>query len=274
MSNDGRGLAHLDILELTTSTSAPVSGDWRLFFDTSLGKWVKQDASTGDQIFDDVTIDGLTVSSTATFSGATIANLGTVSAATSITTAVLVVGTTASFTGSTTDDLGTVATAIFTDIVVGTGGATAAEIVRTCDLSTRVVALTGTTAITLALHADRDLYITGTSAATYTMPAPSGTGARYRFIMGEVNANATIITMADQANDNFIGHLMMLDADASVPVSAVSGDHNISLDGDGTTGGALGDYIELTDVATNVWAVHGSIFVLAGQSAATPFNAA
>lgn len=142
------------------------------------------------------------------------------------------------------------------------------------DALSRVVALTGTASITFAAHEGKDLYITGTSAATYTMPEPTGGGARYRFIMGQVNSNATIFTFTDKVNTNFIGHFNMLDADGSVAVSAVNGDHNISLDGNGTTGGALGDIIELTDVATDVWHVQGSLFVLAGQAAATPFNSA
>ncbi len=184
-----RGLAYKSIDQIPTSTSAPVSGDYLLYYDTSARDWKKMDARSGP-------------------------------------------------------------------------------------IADSVVALTGTTSITQVLHEGKRLYITGTSAATYTLPEPTGSGARYTFIMGEVNSNATIITFTDKVNTNFIGSFMMLDADGSVPVSAVNGDHNISLDGNGATGGALGDMIELIDVATDVWAVSGTIFVVAGQPASTPFNAA
>ena len=266
-----RDLAYKSVDQFPTSTSAPVSGDFRLFYDKSANQWVKQDASTGDQLFDEVTIDDLTVSTAATFAGATIANLGTVSAATAITTTDLTVPTTATFAGATIADLGTVTTGA---LAAGTiGSATVAEVSRIADLSARIVILTGTTAITESAHEGRVIYLTGTSSQTFTMLEPTGSGGRYKFVVGAVNANPTIITFTDQVNTNFIGSLNMLDADGSVAVSAVNGDHNITLDGDAATGGALGDTIELVDVATDVWAVQGTLFVVAGQAAATPFNA-
>ena len=77
-----RDLAYKSIDQLTELEVAPVAGDWRLIFDTSADEWKKVDVSEGDMIFDEVTIDNLTVSSDATFAGGTITDLGTVTAGT------------------------------------------------------------------------------------------------------------------------------------------------------------------------------------------------
>ncbi len=184
-----RGLAYKSIDQITTSTSAPVSGDFLLYYDadTSSRNWKKMDARSGP-------------------------------------------------------------------------------------IADRVVALTGTLAITQALHEGKVLYVTGTGAATYTLPEPTGSGARYKFIIGEVNTSSNIFIATDTTGTTYIGSLDMLDEDGSLAVSAVAGDDHIELNGT-TTGGALGDVLEFIDVATDVWAVSGTLFVVALSSAATPFDA-
>lgn len=152
---------------------------------------------------------------------------------------------------------------------------TAAEITRATDLSTRLVSLTGTDAITESEHEGRDCYITGTDAATYTLPEATGSGARYKFIMGQVNTNGTVFVVADTANANFIGSVNSLDLDAAAQgaFGAPANCDTITLNGT-TTGGALGDMIELVDVATDVWQVFGQLQVPTGSDPATPFSAA
>lgn len=152
---------------------------------------------------------------------------------------------------------------------------TAAEITRSTDLSTRLVGLTATAAITEVLHEGRDCYITGTAAATYTLPEATGGGARYRFVIGQVNTNGTVLVVADTTNTNFIGKVTNLDLDAAAdsafgPAANID---TITLNGT-TTGGALGDYIELYDVAADVWMVIGHLKTPTGSNPATPFSAA
>ena len=153
--------------------------------------------------------------------------------------------------------------------------ATSAEIDRACDLSARLVALTATDAITVAEHEGRDCYITGTAAATYTLPEATGSGARFRFIIGEVNTNSTIFVVADTTNANFIGSVNILDLDAAAQggFGAPANCDTITLNGT-TTGGQKGDYIELVDVAADVWFVVGQLQVPTGSNPATPFSAA
>lgn len=152
--------------------------------------------------------------------------------------------------------------------------ATAAEINRTADVSGRLVSLTGTASITVATHEGKDLYVTGTSAATYTLPEATGSGARFRFIIGEVNTNGTVIVTADTTNAGFLGSVNILDEDAAAQAAyasrAVTND-KITLNGT-TTGGQLGDVIELIDIATDKWHVNGQLGCPVGSNPATPFS--
>ena len=152
--------------------------------------------------------------------------------------------------------------------------ATTAELNRACDTSTRLVTETGTNAITVAEHEGRDIYITGTDAATYTLPEATGTGARFRFIIGEVNTNGTVIVTADTTNAGFLGSVNLLDEDAAAQtayVSRATTNDKITLNGT-TTGGQLGDMIEIVDVATDKWAVRGQLGCAEGSNPATPFG--
>jgi hypothetical protein len=157
----------------------------------------------------------------------------------------------------------------------GAINSTGAEITRACDVSARLVALTATAPITLAAHEGRDMYITGTAAATYTLPEATGSGSRFRFIMGQVNTNGTIITTVDATNCGFYGSVNILDKDAAAQgaYAAAATDELITLNGT-STGGQIGDFIELLDIATDKWMVFGQLTVPAGSNPATPFSGA
>jgi hypothetical protein len=153
--------------------------------------------------------------------------------------------------------------------------ATAAELNRTCDVSTRKVSLTATASITEVLHEGKVCVITGTAAATYTLPEATGSGATYRFIMNEVNTNGTIITTADATNCSFFGSINILDKDAAAQgaYAPAATDEKITLNGT-TSGGQIGDYIEVIDMATDKWCVFGQLQVPTGSNPATPFSGA
>jgi hypothetical protein len=157
----------------------------------------------------------------------------------------------------------------------GAINATGAEITRACDLSARLVSLTATASITEAAHEDRDMYITGTALATYTLPEATGSGGRYRFIIGEVNTNNTVITTADATNCSFYGSVNILDKDAAAQAAyaPAATDELITLNGT-TTGGQIGDFIEVLDIATDKWMVFGQLTVPTGSNPATPFSGA
>lgn len=154
-----------------------------------------------------------------------------------------------------------------------TMSSSAAEIDRSCKLSTRIVSLTGTAAITVALHCDKVLYVTGTAAATYTLPAATGSGARFNFNMGQVNTNGFKIISSETTTHRIYGVMNILDVDAAAQQAYSSLATSDTIDLNGTTkGGAIGDWIQLVDVATNVWFAQGQLTCPAGSNPASPWT--
>ena len=163
-----------------------------------------------------------------------------------------------------------------TDATAAATEATAAEITRACDVSARKVSLTGTAAITEALHEGKVCVITGTGAAyTYTLPEATGSGATYRFVMNQVNTSNTIFTTADATNCGFYGSVNILDLDAAAQAAyaPAATDEIMTLNGT-TTGGAIGDYIQFIDMATDKWCVFAQLQCPTGSNPATPFSGA
>jgi hypothetical protein len=153
--------------------------------------------------------------------------------------------------------------------------ATGSEINRTCDISARVVTLAVTTAITEVLHEGRTVLMTGAGGArTFTLPAATGGGGRYRFVVGEVNTSNYLIKAA-AGTQLFKGMIIGQSAtdsatDAPRTWTAGSTDDTITLNGTTTGGVKLGDFIEFEDVAATMWAVRG--YITQSGAEATPFS--
>ena len=140
-----------------------------------------------------------------------------------------------------------------------------------------LVTLTEDTTITNAAHAGRVLLmgeVGGDAAATFTLPAATGTGSVFKFVVSVVNTSNYLIKVAD-ATDTIDGQIMITDADgtdASSMVTAATSD-TITLNGTTTGGGAIGDYVEVIDIASNQYAVNGMVTCAAGSNPATMFSA-
>ena len=141
--------------------------------------------------------------------------------------------------------------------------------------STRLVALTGSTTITRATHEGRVLSMTGTgSAFTQTLPAATGSGDRYLFVVGAVNTSNHIITTV--GNDTLKGQIITCSTgdtpDLAQPWTAGASDEVITLNGTTTGGQTVGDWVEVIDMAADVWLVRG--MTRSSGSEATPFSSA
>ena len=125
-------------------------------------------------------------------------------------------------------------------------------------------------ALTRALHAGRTVYVTDLAAA-YTLPAATGSGDKYRIVLGATQTGAGTIKTA--ANETFIGNATLY-ADAGATVvgfSAIAGNNTIDLLGTAnSTGGMLGATYEFEDVASALF--HATIISDAGGTEATPFS--
>jgi hypothetical protein len=77
------------------------------------------------------------------------------------------------------------------------------------------------------------------------------------------------------ATDTIDGQIVITDADgtdAGSMVTAAASD-TITLNGTTTGGGAIGDYVELIDIASNQYTVSGMVTCAAGSNIATMFSA-
>ena len=160
-------------------------------------------------------------------------------------------------------------------LVVASGGTL--EIEPGGQISTAAVAANGDTlTVTAALHAGRVVSFGKTSGTIVTLPAATGTGNIYRFVVGvAATSNANIIKVAN-ATDVMNGSLALqqdTDSAGSLKLWAAAGnDDTITLAGAATTGGIVGDAIACTDYKAGFWScqawTHSS-----GGSEATPFSA-
>lgn len=146
-------------------------------------------------------------------------------------------------------------------------------------------ALAAVTAATLTIPSStttedyngRTFPLSNAAGITVTLPAATGTNAVYNFLVStSVTSNSYKIQTAS-ASDYMVGHASVSGANAanSVVVSTVgsttTGSDTITMNGS-TTGGLIGSFVQVQDIATNIWLVSGSL--IGSGAAATPFSAA
>jgi hypothetical protein len=149
--------------------------------------------------------------------------------------------------------------------------ATAAEINAHVDPTGRMVTSSGTENITVAAHAGRIVLLTGAGALTRTLPAATGTGNIYRFVVGVVNASHIITVNGTPGTDTIDGGAIgMQDGGDTVEGWEADGaDNTVTLNGT-TTGGQIGDWVEIIDIAAGQFSVTAQIVQTGAQ--ATPFS--
>lgn len=128
-----------------------------------------------------------------------------------------------------------------------------------------------TVTLTEADHAGKILVLDLAAGVTVTLPATSGNGAKYTFVVKTtVTSNNYIIKVAN-TTDSFLGRaLACADGGNTVNGWEVAGsDDTITLNGT-TTGGYAGDTIELIDI-DGKFVVNA--FLNQTSSEATPFGA-
>ena len=142
-----------------------------------------------------------------------------------------------------------------------------------------LVTLTEDTTITNAAHAGRILLmgeVGGNASATFTLPAATGTGAEFKFIVSVVNTSNYVIQVT--GDDTIDGSVVVTnDSTAGGTASLISwptvaASDTITLNATTTGGVQIGDYVLLTDIATDQYTVSG--LLNASGTEATPFSAA
>jgi len=164
-----------------------------------------------------------------------------------------------------------------TDIVpIYPAGVGPPKILTVPNLLTVAAGVVDTTATTLtvtqALHGNRTVTVSSAAPVAITLPQATGTGTVYRFQM-QVAATATSSTIkVANATDVMQGVSWCLTtASANVVGYGTSATSDtISLNGT-TTGGVVGDIVEITDIKTGFFSV--KMFASPTGTTATPFSA-
>jgi len=135
--------------------------------------------------------------------------------------------------------------------------------------------IVATGAITKALHAGKINLLGeagGDAAVALTLPAATGTGDKYKFIVSVVNTSGYSIAVVDAATVISGSILSINDSATLLGWLAGSTADTVTLDGTTMGGVSIGDWVEFTDIATNQWAING--LTNSSGTEATPFSAA
>ena len=112
------------------------------------------------------------------------------------------------------------------------------------------------------------------SGCTITLPAATGTGIEYHFVvLTTVTSNDYIVQVT--GDDTIDGMILNCDDDTSDAVAiwkTAAASDTITLNGS-TKGGIIGDSFKLTDIAADQWLLHAATTSGTG-TVATPFSAA
>lgn len=161
--------------------------------------------------------------------------------------------------------------------VPATAGSRVEMVFSVATINTAPITLTATATLTVATHANfRTLIlgeVGGDAAATFTLPAATGSGARFRFRVGVINSSNYVIKVAN-ATDVFAGQILTASTsdtpDLGQPWVAGDNDDTITLNATTTGGLKRGDIIEIEDILAGVFAVSG--LTQSSGTEATPFS--
>lgn len=127
--------------------------------------------------------------------------------------------------------------------------------------------------VTAALHAQRTVTLNRAGGIAVTLPAATGSGNRYKFIVGTTfTSSGTIKVVGD---DIMVGHAILAQdsADTVVQFGTAADSDTITFytAASNTTGGIKGAVVDLIDMAADTW--HVVYISEAGGTEATPFSA-
>lgn len=154
--------------------------------------------------------------------------------------------------------------------------ATTAELNRAADVSTRLVLAGATLTATELLHDGKIVLLDQAAGSVVTLPAASGSGTKIKFVVSTTATSNDHIIETGSTDDHMTGFINNSDQDVTVAgMYKADGatDDTVTMNRT-TTGGILGDTIEATDIATNLWLIEGKVTCVAGSNIADPFSAA
>jgi len=138
------------------------------------------------------------------------------------------------------------------------------------------VAAGGTLTLTKAIHDGRTIVFDTAAGSIITLPAATGTGAKFRCVVSILaSSNSHILQCV--GTDMMQGACGIVDTDtgdATIQFAALVGDafDTVTMNRTITGLAAPGDYVEVEDIVLGVWAIRGVL--RASGAVATPFSSA
>lgn len=152
--------------------------------------------------------------------------------------------------------------------------ATAAELNRSADVSSRIVTVTAATLlVTEVLHDGKVITLDRVGGTVITMPEATGSGMVIEFLVITTMTTDTTFVLPDVVNTDLQGFAVIADTDDNTTESQFvpAATHDLVTLNGGTTGGLLGTRIKYIDIATDLW--HVEIYDRTGAATqATPFT--
>lgn len=138
---------------------------------------------------------------------------------------------------------------VYTDINVGAGGGAGTPLPP--------ISLTAATATLDSSYYGRTMTMNRSGGIAIALPAATGSGAALRFLVGTVSTTGYVISA--NGTDIFVGSIPTLSDNSAAVLAYTPGgtDNTITLNGTTKGGVAVGDWLELRDVASGKWAVSG-----------------
>lgn len=119
-----------------------------------------------------------------------------------------------------------------------------------------------TLTLNYSLHNDGIVVINRAAGCVVTLPAATGSGARFRVMVGTTITSNSFKLQVANASDTMAGHITTSlatgAAGADFGEALTSTDDTITCNGT-TTGGIAGSYVEAEDVAANLWRINGAL---------------
>lgn len=155
------------------------------------------------------------------------------------------------------------------------GIALSATDVQPLKISSLTVAGGSSLTLTAATHHGKIILLDTAAGTTVTLPAATGSGARFRFVVS-VLATSNSHKIQVVGNDTMQGIILGSRVDSGNAVlgfAAGATSDTITLNRTTTGSVSLGEWVEVVDIAADLWQVSG-VLTATGAAFATPFSAA
>lgn len=141
-------------------------------------------------------------------------------------------------------------------------------------ITSPIITLTAASTLKRETHAGRTMSLQLLAGFATTLPKSTGSGDKYKFVIGVVNTSGSYIVKVGNTTDIIQGtvHTTSDGSAAVLGYNTAADSDTITINGTTTGGLTIGDWFEVTDLKSGVYAFTG--VTSSSGTEATPFSAA